>query len=196
MWASRLFARSPAAVGLFIRFLFIGSRLCSTLLSDPASQRRPCASLSLLLHQDGKRTFTSKLFNMLGTQKKRTRRQVRQNEAVYEELRVVRTWGCQDFRRRLSGSIGPSVKNFHHQRADPWSPTSAALVLVGVESAREPRACVSLVIRLTKWSWMTQNQHLAKVQPAGQLSLAQREALGKCHTKPRPRQGRQGSHKL
>src|ERR1035438_2840744 len=41
MWASRLFARSPPAVGLIIRFLFIGSRLCSTLLSDPASRRKP-----------------------------------------------------------------------------------------------------------------------------------------------------------
>src|SRR5271168_1483129 len=28
-----------------IRFLYIGSHLCSTLLSDPASRRRPCASL-------------------------------------------------------------------------------------------------------------------------------------------------------
>ena len=46
-----------------IRFLFIGSRLCSTLPSDPASRRRPCASLSLLLHQDVKRTCTSKLLN-------------------------------------------------------------------------------------------------------------------------------------
>src|SRR5271166_5271624 len=52
-----------------IRFLFIGSRLCSTLPSDPASRRRPCASLSLLLHQDVKRTSTSKLSNMLGTRK-------------------------------------------------------------------------------------------------------------------------------
>src|ERR1017187_9486295 len=69
MWASRFLARSPAAVGLVIRFLFIGSRLCSTLLSDPASRRRPCASLSLHLHQVGKRTFTSKLSNMLGTPK-------------------------------------------------------------------------------------------------------------------------------
>ncbi len=50
-----------------IWFLFIGSRLCSALLSDPASQRRPCVSLSLLLHQDVKRTSTSKLSNMLGT---------------------------------------------------------------------------------------------------------------------------------
>src|ERR1700687_467374 len=48
----------------------IGSRVCSTLLSDLASRRRPCASLALHLHQAVKRTFTSKLSNMLGTQKK------------------------------------------------------------------------------------------------------------------------------
>src|SRR5271157_2255542 len=57
-----------------IRFLFIGSRLCSTLLSGPASPRvlfHPCASLSLHLHQVVKRTCTSKLSNMLGTQSKR-----------------------------------------------------------------------------------------------------------------------------
>ena len=53
-----------------IRFLFIGSRVCSTLPSDPASRRRPCASLSLHPHQVVKRTFTSKLSNMLGVQAK------------------------------------------------------------------------------------------------------------------------------
>ena len=50
-----------------IRFFFIGSRLCSTLLSGPASRRvsfHPCALLSLHLHQFGKRTFISKLSNM------------------------------------------------------------------------------------------------------------------------------------
>jgi len=36
-----------------IRFLFIGSRLCSALPSDPASRRRPCALLTLHLHQVG-----------------------------------------------------------------------------------------------------------------------------------------------
>src|SRR5208283_1660439 len=41
MWASRLSARSPPAVGLIIRFLFIGSRLCSTLLSDPRLATTP-----------------------------------------------------------------------------------------------------------------------------------------------------------
>jgi hypothetical protein len=54
-----------------IRFLFIGSHVCSTLLSDPASRRRRCASLSLHLHQVVKRTFTSKLSNMLGTPMRR-----------------------------------------------------------------------------------------------------------------------------
>ena len=53
-----------------IRFLFIGSRLCSALLSGPASRRSPCTSLSLHFHQVVKRTFTSKLSNMLGTQKR------------------------------------------------------------------------------------------------------------------------------
>jgi len=54
-------------------FLYIGSRVCSTLPSDPASQRRPCASLSLHLYQVVKRTFTFKLSSMLGTHKKASR---------------------------------------------------------------------------------------------------------------------------
>ena len=53
----------------YIRFLSIGSRLCYTLPSDPASRRRPCASLSLLLHQDVKRTYTSKMSFMHGVPK-------------------------------------------------------------------------------------------------------------------------------
>jgi hypothetical protein len=51
-----------------IWFLYIGSRLCSALLSDPPSPGRPCASLSLHLHQVVKGTFTPELSNMLGTQ--------------------------------------------------------------------------------------------------------------------------------
>ena len=50
-----------------IRFLYIGSCVCSTLLSDPPSPERPCASLSLHLHQVVKGTFTPELSNMLGT---------------------------------------------------------------------------------------------------------------------------------
>src|SRR5512135_978270 len=34
-----------------IRFLFVRSRFWSTLLSDAASRRRPCVSLTLHLHQ-------------------------------------------------------------------------------------------------------------------------------------------------
>src|SRR6266568_1440852 len=34
-----------------IRFLFIGSRFCSTLLSDPPCGGSPCASLTLLPHR-------------------------------------------------------------------------------------------------------------------------------------------------
>jgi hypothetical protein len=51
-----------------IQFLSIGSRVRSTLLSDPASRRRRCASLSLHVHHVVKRTFTSRL---LGTQHQR-----------------------------------------------------------------------------------------------------------------------------
>jgi hypothetical protein len=56
-----------------IQFLYIGSRLCSALLSGPASRRvlfHPCASLSLHVHHVVKRTFTSKLSNVLGAHKK------------------------------------------------------------------------------------------------------------------------------
>ncbi len=56
-----------------IRFLSIGSRLCSTLPSDPASRRRPCVLLGLHLHQVVQGTFTLKLPNMLGTQKRGSR---------------------------------------------------------------------------------------------------------------------------
>ena len=51
--ARRLAARSSGRAGLVIRFLSIGPRLCSTLPSDPASRRRPCASLILRHHQAG-----------------------------------------------------------------------------------------------------------------------------------------------
>ncbi len=50
-----------------IRVFYISWQLCSTLLSDPASRQRPCASLSLHFHQVVKRTSTFELSNMLGT---------------------------------------------------------------------------------------------------------------------------------
>jgi len=53
-----------------IWFVFLGSHLCSTLPSDAVSRRRPCASLTLHVHQVEQRTFTSWLSNMLSTQTK------------------------------------------------------------------------------------------------------------------------------
>src|SRR6266850_1350241 len=70
MWASLPLASSPEHCLPRIQFLFIGSRLCSTLPSDLTSRLGPCASLSLHLHLVVKRTCTSKLSIMLGTQKK------------------------------------------------------------------------------------------------------------------------------
>src|SRR5258705_4229819 len=67
MWALLPFASSPEHCLPRIQFLFIGSRLCSTLLSDLTSRFGPCASLSLHLHLVVKRTCTSQLSDMLGT---------------------------------------------------------------------------------------------------------------------------------
>jgi len=55
-----------------IRFLFVRSRLCSTLPSDLASRRRPSASLALHLHQVVQGTCTPRLSNMLGTRLNRS----------------------------------------------------------------------------------------------------------------------------
>jgi hypothetical protein len=52
-----------------IRFLSIGPRLCSTLPSDPASRRCPCASLILRHHQAGWRTSTSQADHARHTEK-------------------------------------------------------------------------------------------------------------------------------
>jgi hypothetical protein len=70
MWASLPFASGPEHCLPRIQFLFIGSRLCSTLLSGLTSRLGPCASLSLHLYQVVKRTFTSKLSIMLGVPNK------------------------------------------------------------------------------------------------------------------------------
>ena len=52
-----------------IRFLFVGSRVCSTLPSDGPSRDPicPCASLALRLHQAVQGTCTPKLLNMPDT---------------------------------------------------------------------------------------------------------------------------------
>jgi hypothetical protein len=53
-----------------IRFLFVGSRVCSTLPSDGPSRDLicPCASLALRLHQAVQGTCTPKLLSMPDTQ--------------------------------------------------------------------------------------------------------------------------------
>src|SRR5689334_2265931 len=50
-----------------IRFLFVGSRFCSTLPSDGPSRFRPCALLVLHLHQVAQGTFTPRLLDMPST---------------------------------------------------------------------------------------------------------------------------------
>src|SRR5262249_36611832 len=68
-----------------IRFLYVRSRFCSTLLSDAASRRRPSASLALHLHQVVQGTCTPKLSNMLGTRVSRSRGRI-----VLASIRVQR----------------------------------------------------------------------------------------------------------
>ena len=54
-----------------IRYLFVRSRLCSTLPSDDPSRFRPCASLVLHLHQVAQGTCTPKTPGMPGTHRDR-----------------------------------------------------------------------------------------------------------------------------
>jgi len=62
----------PARPTLTLRSGFVHwLGFCSTLPSDPASRRRPCASLSLHLYQVVKRTYTSQLSNMRGRTNKK-----------------------------------------------------------------------------------------------------------------------------
>jgi hypothetical protein len=78
--------------------------------SDSASRRRPCASLSLLLHQDVKRTCTSKLLNMLGTQWKKAHSL--EQAFVFTEYRLLATdlplSTCRPCRRVRLASPEPS----------------------------------------------------------------------------------------
>jgi len=74
-----------------IRFLYIGWQVCSTLLSDPPSPERPCASLLLHLHQVVEGTFTPELSNMLGTPKKRAGSKARPLRPCCWEFRTCTT---------------------------------------------------------------------------------------------------------
>ena len=76
IWTSLPLASSSDRDRLSIRFLFVRSRLRSTLPSGHASRRTPCASLDLHLHQVGQGTLTPERSDMLGTPEG-TRRRVR-----------------------------------------------------------------------------------------------------------------------
>src|SRR5262249_48995420 len=60
-----------------IRFLFVGSRLCSTLPSDGPSRFRPCALLALHLHQVAQWTSTPKRSGRSDTQADAVRHRAR-----------------------------------------------------------------------------------------------------------------------
>jgi len=81
-----------------IQFLFIGSHLCSALLSGPTSRRvlfHPCASLSLHVHPVVKRTRTSKLSIMLGNRHRGSGRPLSPATPPYMRVRVRRFSGLR-----------------------------------------------------------------------------------------------------
>ena len=86
-----------------IRFLSIRPRFCSTLPSDPASRRRPCASLALHLHQVVQGTCTPRLSNMLGTRLPGV-----PGEGLGDRLRAGGS-GVQDGRRSAPEGLGDAV---------------------------------------------------------------------------------------
>src|SRR6266436_9569271 len=117
MWASLPFASSPEHCLPRIQFLFIGSRLCSTLLSDLTSRLGPCASLSLHLHLVVKRTCTSKLSIMLGTQiEKALRHRRRAFVSNTSERSFVGLWRLRGSRR--IGLWFAAIKPAHDIGAD------------------------------------------------------------------------------
>jgi hypothetical protein len=121
----------PGCVTPPIWFLSISPRVCSTLPSDPISRRRPCASLSLRLHPAGKRTFTSKLCNMLGT------------HAQSSAARPL--WAASGYRRRGNHSPRLWFKTVHAGflahgssaiRPLSWAPCWACALHVGASPFR------------------------------------------------------------
>jgi hypothetical protein len=130
-----------------IRFLFIGPYVCSTLLSDPASRRRPCALLSLHLHQVVKRTFTFELSNMLGTHRDRGKPHS-SAPPTPPDMRVrIRRFGGLSYKfhsqsgnpERVEVSIGQGDAERGRVRQPPWT-MSAACRLRGQVGSHIPSA--------------------------------------------------------
>jgi hypothetical protein len=85
-----------------IRFLFVGSRVRSTLPSDSPSRFCPCASLVLHLHQVAQGTCTPKLLDMPSTQ-----------PGACGAPRVARLRGLTPVRRRDRGIGAVDGAVFH-----------------------------------------------------------------------------------
>jgi hypothetical protein len=112
-----------------IRFLFVGSRLCSTLPSDSPSRFCPCASLVLHLHQVAQGTFTPKLSDMSDTQDaaRRLRRCRRIRDGILDcrcarrsARRQVGTkgWSCPIEQRDVAFDLNEPPHAHHDQFAE------------------------------------------------------------------------------
>ena len=118
-----------------IRFLSIGSRLCSTLLSDPASRRCPGASLSLLLHKDGKGTCTPKLLNMLGTRTEGPKRPFTNLQNPHQHSQNTR------FERKSARSKQKSQRTAHHIGDFQQAPRTCLETTAAGTDWKRRRAC-------------------------------------------------------
>src|SRR5262245_23642898 len=94
-----------------IRFLFVGSRLCSTLPSDGPSRFRPCALLVLHLHQVAQGTFTPKLSDMSDIQD--AARRLRQCRRLRGGI-----LDCRCARRSASRQVGTKGWSFPIEQRD------------------------------------------------------------------------------
>ena len=97
-----------------IGFLFVRSWICFTLPSDPASRRRPCASLVLRHHQAGQGTFTPELLNMPGTQRKTSPQRGQRLVSNYPD-----EFGPEEYRQRKCAHPGPVFRICDDHRLHP-----------------------------------------------------------------------------
>src|SRR5436190_2220128 len=118
-----------------IRFLFVGSRLCSTLPSDGPSRFRPCALLVLHLHQVAQGTFTPKLSDMSDTQDAARRlRRCRRMRAGILDCRCARRsarrqvgtkrWSYSDRTKGWALELNSTALVYHAQFAELDAHTS------------------------------------------------------------------------
>jgi hypothetical protein len=115
-----------------IWFLFVRSWLCYALLSDPASRRRPCASLILRHHQAGQGTFTPELLSMLGTQEKKPATAGLRVRTLHRRMREPE----RDFSMPVRLLIGlPNGRYFGNQSCKPSDDRGRVLLVHGTQRA-------------------------------------------------------------